>query len=397
MGELDRVKVRKLGQGVSELAVLEFQGRLREQMIESFRQNYLASGSYMPDARGLSSQSAQSIALAGTAAGATAVSAAVAPTLFMATANPATLMQLGAGVGSAVMGPAGIVAQAAFIPVAASLPVVAPILAMQAITAAVMLREFEKVDKKLDSIKDLLNTTLARAEATHAAELLTATRTVDEVYEQYMIEGAFSHDMLIRLSIAEHDIRRLAMRFRTLVESHSVEQAHDPEAVGRANYDAHSAMFGSFVELRIAYLRLCVDTQENPKSVARSVVRLREAIVDATEFWQRLRKRSEVLKAAVAEHERNLNDMNWAERFIGGRGAAAERKLDALRDAYISTMESELAIMEGFDSAIQSARQALTSLDEQDLDADASPTLVYWEDEAGQHSFSTSQLDMKPV
>ena len=48
-------------------------------------------------------------------AGSTAASSLMAGSVFLATANPATLMTIGTGVGTAVMGPAGIVAQAPFI------------------------------------------------------------------------------------------------------------------------------------------------------------------------------------------------------------------------------------------------------------------------------------------
>ena len=45
-------------------------------------------------------------------AGSAAASSLLAGNVFLATANPATLMTIGTGVGSAVMGPSGIVAQA---------------------------------------------------------------------------------------------------------------------------------------------------------------------------------------------------------------------------------------------------------------------------------------------
>ena len=48
-------------------------------------------------------------------AGSAATSALLAGNVFLATANPATLMQIGTGVGSAVVGPGGIIAQAPFV------------------------------------------------------------------------------------------------------------------------------------------------------------------------------------------------------------------------------------------------------------------------------------------
>jgi hypothetical protein len=237
------------------------------------------------------------LAVAGAATGATALSAAFSSTLFMATANPATLMSIGNGVGSSVMGAGGIVAQAPFIPVASSLPVVAPILAIQALNTAVMMQQFKRVDRKLDTIKSALDKAIARIEATHAGELLAASRTVDDIYRQYGIEGSFSNDMLVRLALAERDVRALAARFRQLVEARSTTNVDDVHEIQQANYDAHSAMLASFVELRVSYLRVCVDLQENPRSVTSSLEHLKSAIDDGIVFWQQLQDRSRVLKA----------------------------------------------------------------------------------------------------
>lgn len=157
-------------------------------------------------------------------------------------------------------------------------------------------------------------------------------------------------------------------------------------------------MLASLLDVRVTHLRVCVDMLENPKSIKSSVEQLKDKIEDGTQFWQYLLHRSEGIRAAIVEREKHLNDMNWVERtlpeFIGGRGAVAERKLAALRDAYIATLESELRIMEGFDSLIQSTKQTLDALKSPDDGLASSPTVVYWRDEAGEHSFYTEKLEL---
>lgn len=385
------VAVRRLGEAGAELAVFEFQGKLRELMISSLREGYLSSGSYVPGAKAVSPQGAMSLAVAGAATAATGLSAAFSSTLFMATANPATLMTLGSGVGSAVMGASGIVAQAPFIAVASSVPVVAPILAIQALNTALMMQQFKQVDRKLDVIKSTLDRAIARIEATHAGELLAASRIVDDVYSQYSLEGSFSHDMLVRLALAERDVRGLATRFRQLVEARSTTNVADLQEVQQANYDAHSAMLASFVELRISYLRVCVDMQENPKSVSSSMERLKLVIDDGVAFWQHLQDRSRSLKEEIRQIEAKLQDMNWAARNLpGGEGATLEKELAKRNAAYTSTMESEREIMHEFHSLIESARATRNALDTPTNGTD-SPTLVYWQDETGEHSFVTER------
>jgi hypothetical protein len=345
----------------------------------------------MPDAKAVSSQSAMSLAVAGAAAGATMLSNSMSSTLFMATANPATLMTLGNGVGSAVMGTSGIVGQAAFIPVAASLPVVAPILAIQTLNTAVMMQQFRQVDRKLDVVKSTLDKAIARIEATHAGELLSASRMVDEVYTQYSLEGAFSQDMLVRLALAEHDIKSLDIRFRQLVESRDLTDISNAGDIQQANYDAHSAMLASFMELRISYLRACVDMQENPKSVNVSLEHLRTAVDDAIVFWHQLQNRSLGLRTKIDELEKEITEMNWADRNVPGlKGRSKEKELAEFKEAYTATMESELEIMSEFHSLIESARDTRKALDEPQ-DENISPTLVFWQDESGEHSFVTEQ------
>lgn len=384
------VAVRRLGKDGEELAIFEFQGKLRELIVSNLQKSYLTTGNYSPGARAISSQGAMSLALASAATGATALSATFSSSLFMATANPATLMSLGGGVGSAVMGASGIVAQAPFIAVASSLPVVAPILAIQALNTAVLMQQFKQVNNRLNTIKKALDQAIARSEATHAGELLTASRIVDDVYDQYSLEGSFSQDMLMRLALAERDVKTLASRFRQLVEARSPLRMQDLGEIEQMNYDAHSAMLSSFVELRVMYLRVCVNMQENPKSVVSSTESLKSLIDDGTKFWQQLQDRSQGLKAKIGELEENKLDATWVERNLPGR--KLEKELAQYQQAYTSTLESEREITKEFQSFINSAQETRKALDAPALTGPSqTPTLVSWTDERGEHSFVTEQ------
>ena len=57
-----------------------------------------------------------------------------------------------------------------------------------------------------------------------------------------------------------------------------------------------------------------------------------------------------------------------------------------------TTMESEREIMEGFSSLIESAKKTRQALENPALDGAAAPTLVYWRDEVGEHSFATEKM-----
>lgn len=255
-------------------------------------------------------------AFAGSAIVATGAFAKFSSSLFMATADPSTLMKLKGGVGASVMGPHGIIRNAPFIPVASALPTVLPIIALQALTTAMMMQQFQAVDRKLDVIKNILDTVIARAEATHAGELLSASAVLDEIYRQYELEAEFSQDMLIRMSLAERDVRALAVRFRHLAESHRDINVEEPDQVQQANYDVRSAMLSSVQDLRVSYLRVCVDMQENPKSVTSTVELLKTKLDESITFWSELLDRSQMYKEHIDELQASLDDMN-VHRDVG--------------------------------------------------------------------------------
>lgn len=389
------VQVLKATSEGKDAAVFEFQGQLKDQILKDLTKSYLSTGRYTSDSRSISPQGMMALASTGVAVGGGLLSTALSSTLFMTTANPASLMKIGEGVGSAVMGVQGIASQAAFLPVASSAPIVIPILAMEALNSAIMMQQFQQVDKKLDGIKSALDVSIARTEATLTGKLLEASKIVDEVHHQYELGGSFSQDMLIRLALAEQDAGALVERFKYLVDSNDFTKIEDIDAAERSNFDAHSAMLATFVELRISYLRVCIDMQENPKYLSSSVTKLKQEIKTDIDFWQRLMKRSERFREAISQIDENLRDMDWAKRhlpeFVGGKGAAGERKIKALKTAYTSTLENELSLMEDFTALILSAKESLQTLENETPD-ERTPTLVYWKDEQGDHSFSTNEL-----
>ncbi|MCI6585055.1 MAG: hypothetical protein MSC45_08330 [Mobiluncus sp.] len=396
-GSKNEAPVTIFGDGDSSVAIVEFQGQLREQLVESLNRNLVLTGKYASDAKAISPQTMESALVAGTGAGLSALSAMVAPTLYVATANPATLMHFGGGLGSAVMGSGGIVAQAPFIPVAATLPAVLPVLAMQTLTTAVILKQFSRLDKKIDLVKKKVEEVIARTEATHVGELISAAKIVDEVYRQYEISGEFSRDMLIRAALAEHDVNRLYERYRLLVEGRDDGNFRDENDIQQANFDVHSAMLSSFLRLRLGFLRMCIDMQENPRTVKESVENIKQTLRSDRDFWEMMLSRSEKIRESMTELEKKLGDMHVVEKIMpgfNGDHAEKEKKLKLLKDAYVSTLQSEKNLAQGFTSLIDSAKKTLQVLDRPELESKNAPKLLYWKDETGAHSITTNELDI---
>ena len=83
-------------------------------------------------------------------AGSTAGASLLAGNVFLATANPATLMTIGAGGGSAVMGPTGIVAAAPFVAARGGLmSVAAPVMLFTTVSSLMVSSRLERVQKTL--------------------------------------------------------------------------------------------------------------------------------------------------------------------------------------------------------------------------------------------------------
>jgi len=392
--EPPEVEVKRFTSGDSEIAVFEFQGQLRDLVVNSLQKGYLTTGRYLPDERAVSSQGVMSMAVAGTAVGSTAWSAAIAPTLYVATANPASLMALGPGVGSAVMGAGGIVAQAPFIPVAATMPVLAPLMAVQVLSTAAAMRQFQEVSTKLDDVKKTLDNAIARTEATHVAELVTASKIVGEITDQYELTRSFSTDMLIRLAIAERDVHRLFERYRYLVDTQVLADVDDSADVEQLNHDVHSALLASFLDLQIAHLRVSVSLQDNPATAAIATRRLRDALEDNLVLWERFMHRSEEIYAAMEDMKQHVGDETRLKKIKAGLGGGSsiDQRIALLKDAYVSTLQNEKDIIEAFTPLIQSSKETLKKIEAPKVDAKNLPTLVYWEDENGQHSLATDSL-----
>lgn len=362
----------------NELVISEFSGELQQRILDRLNKEYLSTGKFLKNQVSVSPKIMSSLMLSGGAAG-TLASAAVSSRLFMATANPATLMKLGSGgLSTAVMGAKGIVEHAGFLPVASSLPVVAPLMAMQALSTVVMLQQFSAMDKKLDAIKSSIDKMMARQEVTKVAELFTAVHIVDEIYLQYGQTGRFSTDMLIRLALAERDAMGLARRYEMLEDSGS----GDADAAGFDNYDSYCTMLSSFLNLRIKYLRTSVDIQENPQFVQRSSEGYAALLKYNIGLWDKLLHRSDKMKAEIDDLTAQLEGagilrITWVE---------TEKRLTRKKEEYTATMERERGILQDFHSLIETAKQLSETTDTQEL-----PTLLYWRDNEGEHCIATNE------
>ena len=365
--------------------LIAFTGRTRDALIASLTNSLAATGKYTPDARAVSSQVLGSTASTVTAVASTVASATIAPTLFMATANPATLMQLGSGVGSAVMGASGIAAQAPFIPVAASLPVVAPLALMGVVNTAVTMRQFQAVNAKLDTLANTLTDLLARADITQIAGLIAASKTLGDITEEYGELGHFTPAMIARFAVAEQALAAVARRQELLLLS-AERRALDPETdIEDVIRDVNAAGLAYITEVQVHALHLALALQESPALVTKRTQQLTECIDKTNERWSTLKNLSEGVKAKITEYE---EEDQQKSRF-----SRQTHDLSALKERREKILENEKALIDEHGSKLEAFKELSQSLREQQ---ESHATLVYWRDEAGEHSFLTEQLSIDP-
>jgi len=362
-----------------ELVISKFEGEIQQRILDKLNTEYFSTGKYVKDQMSVSPKVLSSLMLSSSVVG-TGISSAISPQLFIATANPKNLMSLGMlSKGSAVIGEGGkIIKQAGFVPVPGAIPVVAPLMAVNALTSVAMLQQFSVVNEKLFTIQTSINKVLARQEATSIAELFTAVHMIDEIYSQYGQMGLFSADMLVRLALMERDIAILSRRYRLLEELTMDDASKD----SFDNQDAYCAILTSFLNLRVKYLRTCVDVQENPQFVRQSKEGFSEVLKDSINLWDKLLNKSEKMKAHIEALTAQVETENVFEKITKSQKKELSRK----KDAYTSVMEKERVILQDFHKLIDLAKQMSESSNEH-----KSPTIIYWNDVNGEHCFTTNE------
>ena len=128
-------------------------------------------------------------------AGSTAASSLLAGNVFLATANPATLMTIGSGLGSAVMGAGGIVAQAPFVAASTALiPVVAPVMLFTTVSSVVMGARLDRVQRSLGRLYEAVEGVRRVLDADDYARFETAAEQIEEIQSEFEDQQRFSED-----------------------------------------------------------------------------------------------------------------------------------------------------------------------------------------------------------
>ena len=249
-------------------------------------------------------------------AGSTAGSSLIAGNVFLATANPATLMTIGTGVGSAVMGSGGIVAQAPFVAASGALmPVVAPVMLFTTVSSLMICTRLDRAQKALGRLSDVVERVRRLLDAEDYARFETAAERIDEIRSEFERCRRFASDVPDKLARIDHDVSVLRSKYGLLMTKEVRSEGEAEAFVG----DLNRFVLASLYDVRIDVLQLYLALQSDPDAVDFRLSRLRDKIERYGEEFRQVLADDRVgaYHRALKEEDRTRSEPSRLLRRVG--------------------------------------------------------------------------------
>ena len=208
-------------------------------------------------------------------AGSTAASSLLAGNVFLATANPATLMTIGTGVGSAVMGPTGIISHAPFVAASSALsPVVAPVMLFSTVSSVMLCARLDRAQQTLGQLSEVVERVRVLLDAEDYARLETAAERIDEIRSEFEHSGRFASDVPDRLAKIDHEVGVLRSKYGLLMTT----DVKSEDGARTAVSDLNRFFLASLYDIQVDVLQLHLALQNDAEVVEFRLSRLREKL-----------------------------------------------------------------------------------------------------------------------
>ena len=270
-------------------------------------------------------------------AGGVAASSLLSGNVFLATANPATLMTIGSGVGSAVVGPSGIVAQAPFVAASSALlPVVAPVMLFMTVSAIVTGARLDRMQKTLGELSEVLERLRQLEETDAYATFQSAAQQLDGVWSQFEHGRRFTEGMKAELVQARRDLNRLHHQYGHLADREIRSEADARAAVS----DINLFFLSSVMDLRADVLRMYLTLQENPEYAEQRQVELARKVERCNDTFAALLDNDPIegfhnaLQRELSEARFCRHLPSWCRRWFDRGLSARIRRVEAVRDTF---------------------------------------------------------------
>ncbi len=292
--------------------------------------------------------------------GSTAASSLLAGNVFLATANPATLMTIGAGVGSAVMGSTGIISQAPFVAASTALtPVMVPVMLFTTVSSVMICARLDRVQRTLGRLFEAVEVVRRLLDAEDYARFESAAEQIDEIRSEFEHLRKFSDDVKFKLAIVAGEVKVLQKKYGRLLA-----REIDSEDEARLLVSHLNRFFlASLLDIQVDLLRLYLGLQDAPASVELRHARLRDKIERyGIDFRQILD--DDRVGAFHRSLKRDLAKSRWHRRVparlrlpYGNKLAKRIRKVRAVRNDYNSIRARIQGWTDAFESATDESRK----------------------------------------
>ncbi len=290
-------------------------------------------------------------------AGSTAASSLLAGNVFLATANPATLMTIGTGVGSAVMGPTGIIAHAPFVAASSALlPVMAPVMLFVTVSSMITGARLDRMQRTLGALSEVLERVRHLMEARAYATFQSATKHLDEIQSQFEHSQQFSDGMKAELVQARRDLKRLHFQYGHLA-SREIRSENDARM---AMSDINLFFLSSLTDVRADVLRLHLTLQDDPGFAGRRQEELSRKVQECNDTFKALID-NDPIEGFHKELQQELSNVKFyhlpstLSMWFGGGLSSRIRDVETIREAFKPIRERIERWTDAFESATGAA------------------------------------------
>ena len=209
-------------------------------------------------------------------AGSLAASSLKAGNVFLATADPKTLMTIRGGLTSAVKGMGGkIVKHAPFVAAKGALiPVMAPVMLFTTVSSVIMCARLDKAQRTLGRLSEVVERIRRLLDAEDYARFETAAEQIDEIRSEFEHCRRFASDMPDRLSRIGHDVSLLRSKYGLLIAGEVHSEGDAKSVVSGLN----RFFLASVYDIQTDVLQLYLALQDDPHVVEFRHSRLQEKI-----------------------------------------------------------------------------------------------------------------------
>ena len=286
-------------------------------------------------------------------AGSTAASSLLAGNVFLATANPATLMTIGGGVSPAVMGPGGIIGHAPFVAAgSAVLPMVAPVMLFMTVSSLITGARLDRTQRALGTLSEVLARVRQLMEAEAYAKFQSATKHLDEIWSQFEHSQRFTDSMKWELAQAKRDLNQLHHQFGHFT-SREIRSENDART---AVSDINLFFLSSVMDIRADVLHLYLILQDDPGYAGPRQAELGRKVEQCNNRLKALLD-EDPIAGFHNELQREWSEVAWYhlgpqfQRRFGGGPLARIRNVETIRGTFKPIRELIERWTSAFDSA----------------------------------------------